>query len=98
VPMSLETFIEAIHIAGGEELAEALWARYCDFQRVYNISLAAIGGRVNDAAEANRNSVPLDGDSLPLNRRDRRILSKRTTRQARALTTVSTTRRQEVAS
>jgi hypothetical protein len=96
VPMSLETFIEAIHIVGATELAEALWARYCDFQRVYDISLAAIGGRVNDVAEAS--SVPLDGDSLPLNRRDRRILGKRTTRQARAPTTMSTTRRQEVAS
>jgi hypothetical protein len=81
-PMSLETFIEAIWTAGAENLAQALWDRYCDFQRVYDVSLAAIGGRIADVAEASR-SVPLDGDSLPLNRRDRRILSKRTTRAAR---------------
>jgi hypothetical protein len=98
VPMSLETFIEAIHVAGGEELAEALWARYCDFQRVYDVSLAAIGGRVNDMADVSRGGVPLDGDSLPLNRRDRRILSKRTTRRARTPVAVATPAKQEGAS
>jgi hypothetical protein len=97
-PMSLETFIEAIYLAGAEELAESLWARYCDFQRVYDLSLAAIGGQANDMADASRSSVPLDGDSLPLNRRDRRILSKRTTGQARAPVTAPTSRKQEVAS
>lgn len=97
-PMSLESFIEAIHIVGAEDLGRALWDRYCDFQRVYDVSLAAIGGRIDDVAADSRNSVPLDGDSLPLNRRDRRILSKRATRQARAPVTAPTSREQEVAS
>lgn len=90
VPMSLETFIGAIQAAGATELADALWKRYCDFQRIYDLSLHAIGGTVPipeldaDSHRDRSPGPPLAGDSLPLGRRDRRILAKRNTEHARS--------------
>ena len=89
-PMSLETFIDAIQAAGATDLANALWSRYCDFQRIYDLSLSAIGGTVPipdlnaDNPRDRSPGLPLAGDSLPLGRRDRRILAKRNTEQARS--------------
>jgi len=99
-PMSLETFVDAIRAVGAGALAEALWSRYLNFERVYDLSLAAIGGQPSPANEAATQTVgvPLDGDSLPLNRRDRRILQKRATRQARAPIVRAASADQEVAS
>jgi hypothetical protein len=88
-PMSLETFIDAIQVAGAEDLAKALWKRYCDFQRIYDLSLHAIGGDVpisKPDADRVREGMPLAGESLPLGRRDRRILAKRTAENARSPT------------
>jgi hypothetical protein len=39
---TLETFIDAIDVAGDGETADQLWKRYCDFQRVYDAALAVI--------------------------------------------------------
>jgi hypothetical protein len=39
MPLTLETVIEAIATAGASDLAHALWARYCDFGRIYQLSL-----------------------------------------------------------
>ncbi|EAQ37526.1 hypothetical protein NB311A_04424 [Nitrobacter sp. Nb-311A] len=43
---TLETFIDAIDVAGDRETAEQLWKRYCDFQRVYDAALAVIVAKV----------------------------------------------------
>ena len=43
---TLETFIDAIDVAGDRETAEQLWKRYCDFQRVYDAALAVIAAKV----------------------------------------------------
>jgi hypothetical protein len=43
---TLETFIDAIDVAGGRETAEQLWKRYCDFQRVYDAALAVMAANV----------------------------------------------------
>ncbi|WLB09497.1 hypothetical protein QIH87_47485 [Bradyrhizobium elkanii] len=39
---TLETLIDAIDVAGAPEMADQLWRRYCDFQRVYDAALAVI--------------------------------------------------------
>jgi len=38
-PVTLETVVEAIAVAGAGELAQTLWARYCDFARIYQLSM-----------------------------------------------------------
>jgi len=42
-PIALETFVDAINAAGATELAQSLWRRYLDFERVYEHSLQEIG-------------------------------------------------------
>lgn len=43
-PVTLEAFIQAIAAAGAGELATALWDRYCDFHRVYQLSREELVG------------------------------------------------------
>lgn len=43
---TLETFIDAIDMAGDQVTADRLWKRYCDFQRVYDAALAVIAAKV----------------------------------------------------
>ena len=38
--ITLETVIDAIHQAGAVDLAKKLWARYCDFERVFHLAMA----------------------------------------------------------
>jgi hypothetical protein len=38
--ITLETVVDAIHQAGAAELAKKLWARYCDFERVFHLAMA----------------------------------------------------------
>jgi PD-(D/E)XK nuclease superfamily len=44
VPLTLETFIEAIAQAGACELAQALWGRYCDLGPVVRLAMQEITG------------------------------------------------------
>jgi hypothetical protein len=100
-PMSLETLVNAIRAAGADELAQALWSRYLDFERVYDLSLAAIGGDVSLArrtAPEQPNRMSLDGGSFPLGRRDRRILNKRTRQRAIAPVAAAVADDKEIAS
>lgn len=41
-PLTLETVIEAVAAAGAPDLAQALWARYCDLDLVYRLSMQEI--------------------------------------------------------
>jgi hypothetical protein len=43
---TLETLIGAIDMAGGQVIADRLWRRYCDFQRVYDAALAVMAANV----------------------------------------------------
>lgn len=43
-PLTLEAVIEAIAVAGASDLAQALWGRYCDFDRVYRLSMQELAG------------------------------------------------------
>ena len=45
---TLEALIDAIDVAGGQEIADQLWKRYCDFQRVYDAALAVIAAKAPD--------------------------------------------------
>ncbi|MBR1232086.1 PGN_0703 family putative restriction endonuclease [Bradyrhizobium sp. AUGA SZCCT0182] len=38
--ITLETVIDAIRQAGAVDLAKQLWARYCDFERVFHLAMA----------------------------------------------------------
>lgn len=40
--LTLETIIEAIRDVGDTDLARDLWARYCDFERIYHFCLAEL--------------------------------------------------------
>lgn len=44
---TLETLIDAIDVAGDREMADQLWKRYCDFQRVYDAALAVIAPKAS---------------------------------------------------
>jgi hypothetical protein len=37
--LTLESIIDAMAEAGAPEIAQALWARYCDFERIYHVAL-----------------------------------------------------------
>lgn len=52
IPLTLETVIRAIADAGAIDHARALWDRYCDFERVYRLSLQELAG------DASFNSTP----------------------------------------
>lgn len=67
---TLETFIDAIDVAGDGETADQLWKRYCDFQRVYDAALAVIAPKtpvnetpspVADQAAHDTNLRPQEG-------------------------------------
>jgi hypothetical protein len=38
--ITIETVVDAIHQAGAVDLAKKLWARYCDFERVFYLAMA----------------------------------------------------------
>jgi hypothetical protein len=49
IPLTLETVIEAIAAAGATDHAQVLWDRYCDFSRVYRLSLQQLTGDTSPA-------------------------------------------------
>jgi hypothetical protein len=90
-PLTLEAFIDAIDAAGAKPLAQALWARYCDFERVYQLSLQEIGGAAEpsstnelstttESPSSNETALPAGRARRPLNSRTR--ARRRSTRVA----------------
>lgn len=67
VPLTLETVIEAIATAGAIEHAQALWSRYCDFERIYRLSLEELTGIPSSQPKQNHHST--DAPALPQARR-----------------------------
>ena len=49
IPLTLEAIIEAIAAAGAADHAQVLWDRYCDFDRVYRLSLQQLTGDASPA-------------------------------------------------
>lgn len=47
---TLETFIDAIDVAGDQATADRLWQRYCNFQRVYEAALSLLAPNAQSAA------------------------------------------------
>jgi hypothetical protein len=99
-PLTLEAFIDAIDAAGAKPLAQALWSRYCDFERIYQLSLAEISG-ATEPSSTNENSAAAESatsneSTLPASRA-RRPLNSRTQerrRSTRAATNASLTERE----
>jgi hypothetical protein len=99
-PLTLEAFIDAIEAAGAKPLAHALWARYCDFERVYQLSLAEISGATEpsstnensaaaESATSNESTLPASRARRPLNSRSQ---SRR--RSTRVATNASSSERE----
>ena len=44
---TLETFIDAIDVAGDQSTADRLWQRYCNFQRIYDAALHVLAPKLN---------------------------------------------------
>lgn len=53
---TLESFIDAIDVAGDQETADKLWTRYCDFRRVYDAALAVIAPKMDASSNSTSSS------------------------------------------
>ena len=67
---TLETFIDAIDVAGNRTTADQLWKRYCDFQRVYDAALAVI------SATASASEPPKPESAAPANTKTKNRLRR----------------------
>jgi hypothetical protein len=81
IPLTLESVIETIATVGAADHARALWDRYCDFDRVYRLSLQQLAG---DASP-----IPTDKPAREPRRRAllpaRRALASTSARQTEAV-------------
>ncbi len=80
IPLTLEAIIEAIAAAGAADHAQVLWDRYCDFDRVYRLSLQHLTG---DASSAPADK-PTQEPQVPLLPPTRRALASTRARRTRA--------------
>jgi hypothetical protein len=64
--ITLETVVDAIRQVGAVELATMLWARYCDFERVFHLCMAEYA---NEHAELSHSAEPSRSEAKPRNRR-----------------------------
>jgi hypothetical protein len=60
---TLETFIDAIDVAGDQNTADRLWQRYCNFQRIYDAALSVLAPRLRSEAVANASSAAAPADA-----------------------------------
>ena len=58
---TLEAVIDAIDVAGDQTTADALWQRYCNFQRVYDAALSVLAP--NARPDVATNALPVQGNS-----------------------------------
>lgn len=77
-PLTIEAFIDAINAAGAADLAQALWSRYCDFERIFLLSLQEIG--CFTATDRTAKS-PVAHVTPPMSNRNRRPLTTRSSRR-----------------
>lgn len=90
VSRTLESVIETIAAAGATEHARALWDRYCDFDRVYRLSMQQLTGDAHaptaeSAQEPRRRALPPTRRALAsTNARQTRAASSRTRGNAKA--------------
>lgn len=98
-PLTLETVIEAIAAAGASELAQALWARYCDLDRVYRLSMQEIAGTETTAPDAPSHTEAPIKPALPPVRRQSSSSNRHRTRvtsSARKVAAKATTKRETI--
>jgi hypothetical protein len=81
IPLTLETVIEAIATVGAADHAQVLWDRYCDFDRVYRLSLQQLTGDAVRAAPDKPSQQP-HASPLPPTRRALAAMPARRTRAA----------------
>lgn len=81
IPLTLETVIEAIAAAGATDHAQVLWDRYCDFDRVYRLSLQQLTGDASPAP-TDKPAQHLQAAALPPTRRALAATPARRTRAA----------------
>ena len=80
IPLTLETVIEAIAAAGAIDQAQVLWDRYCDFDRVYRLSVHQLAGDASPAPADKPEQQP----HVPLLPSARRVLASTHARRSRA--------------
>lgn len=68
IPLTLESVIEAMATAGATDHAQVLWDRYCDFERVYRLSLQQLTGSAS-FSPANKPEQQRQVPALPPTRR-----------------------------
>lgn len=80
IPLTLETVIEAITTAGATDHAQVLWDRYCDFDRVFRLSLQQLTGNASPTPA----DMPAQESSNPALPPTRRALAAMPARRTRA--------------
>jgi PD-(D/E)XK nuclease superfamily protein len=88
IPMTLETVIRAIADAGAIDHARALWDRYCDFDRVYRLSMQELAKDASSSASTSTQTPTPQTQlsALPPTRRAPTSMNARRTRTASAPT------------
>jgi hypothetical protein len=81
IPITLETVIRTIADAGATDHARALWNRYCDFERVYRLSLQQLS-RDASGTPKDRPAPKLRKQASPSTRRTPTSTDARRTRAA----------------
>ena len=80
IPLTLETVIESIATAGAADHARVLWDRYCDFDRVYRLSLQQLTGDASPTPA----QKPVQEPQVPLLPPTRRAPASTNARRTRA--------------
>lgn len=70
---TLEALIDAIDVAGDQTTADALWQRYCNFQRVYDAALAILAPKPRQVTPATPAAVELSGEANSNKERARKL-------------------------
>lgn len=77
VPLTLESVIEAVAAAGASDFAHALWHRYCDFDRVYRLTMQELEGDTAVLSTVERHDAVRTADARAVPPTRRRAKSHR---------------------
>ena len=80
IPLTLEIVIEAMAAVGAADHAQVLWERYCDFDRVFRLSLQQLTGNASPTPA----DMPAQESSNPALPPTRRALAAMPARRTRA--------------
>jgi hypothetical protein len=76
---TLESFIDAIDVAGDQETADRLWGRYCNFQRVYDAALHVLAPKMGTSTSTQSPTTENESAATPKKNSTRRRSVKQST-------------------